>query len=179
MNGSTMMARIRPAVSDADAIGRAGEQRRQDRNFAEHRDQERLQRFLQERREHEQAPDAVDDAGDAGEQFDGGKLADAVAVADARLGALALVLEILRRDADRAVREEEVVLADPRGAFQVSCWPSGACARRSRLPRRRCSRGRYRRSRRSARRDRRWRSDESASSRPRRPASLPCPPACT
>ena len=33
-------------------------------------DQERLQGALQERRKHEQAPDAVDDAGNAGEQFD-------------------------------------------------------------------------------------------------------------
>ena len=39
--------------------------------MAEHGDQERLQGLLQERREHEQAPDAVDDAGNAGEQFDG------------------------------------------------------------------------------------------------------------
>ena len=55
----------------ADAVGRAGEQRRQ------HRDRRRTPRsgtaarLLQERREHEQAPDAVDDAGNAGEQLDG------------------------------------------------------------------------------------------------------------
>ena len=33
-------------------------------------------------------------------------------MADARLGALALVLQILRRDADGGVREENVILAD-------------------------------------------------------------------
>ena len=38
---------------------------------AERVDQERLDVLLQERREDEQAPDAVDDAGDAGQQLDG------------------------------------------------------------------------------------------------------------
>ena len=41
------------------------------RNFAQRGDQERLERLLEERGEHEQAPDAVDDARDAGEQLDG------------------------------------------------------------------------------------------------------------
>ena len=55
---------------DADSVRRTREQRREHRNFTEHIDQERLHILLQERREHEQAPDAVDDAGDAGEQLD-------------------------------------------------------------------------------------------------------------
>src|SRR5262252_281979 len=55
----------------ADAIGRAGKQRRQHRDIAESRDQERLQGFLQERREYEQAPDAIDDAGNTRQELDG------------------------------------------------------------------------------------------------------------
>ena len=47
---------------DADAVGRAGEQGADAGNIAQGVDQERLQGLLQERREHEQAPDAVDDA---------------------------------------------------------------------------------------------------------------------
>jgi hypothetical protein len=70
MKGMTMIARMRPAVKHADAVGRAGEQRRQDRHVLEGADEEGLH-VLQERREHEQAPDAVDDAGDAGQQLDG------------------------------------------------------------------------------------------------------------
>ncbi len=54
----------------ADTVGRAREQGRQPRHIAKYGDQERLDIFLQERRENEQAPDAVDDAGNAGEQFD-------------------------------------------------------------------------------------------------------------
>ena len=65
-----MIARIKPGRQHADAVGRAGEQRRQHRDIAEGRDQERLHVLLQERREHEQAPDAVDDARNAGEQLD-------------------------------------------------------------------------------------------------------------
>ena len=53
-----------------------------------------------------------------GAAMDRDEFADAVAVADAGLGALALVLQILRRDADGGVREEDVVLADPGGPFE-------------------------------------------------------------
>src|SRR5262249_41596356 len=41
-----------------------------DRDVAEQADQEWLQRLLQERREHEQAPDAIDDARNAGQELD-------------------------------------------------------------------------------------------------------------
>ena len=50
--------------------------------------------------------------------MDGDEFADAVAVADAGLGALALVLEVLRGDAGGAVGEEDVVFADAGGAFE-------------------------------------------------------------
>src|SRR5581483_2197698 len=56
----------------ADAVGRPGEHPGQYRHAGEQLDQQRLDVFLQERRQHEQAPDAVDDAGDAGEQLDRG-----------------------------------------------------------------------------------------------------------
>ena len=56
---------------NADAVRRACEQRRQNRDFPEHGDQERLHVLLQKWREDEQAPDAVDDTGNAGEQLDG------------------------------------------------------------------------------------------------------------
>src|ERR1700686_4007528 len=49
----------------------------------------------------------------------GDEFADAVAVAKARLGALAFVLHVLRSHPHRAVRVEEVIFADPCGAFQV------------------------------------------------------------
>src|ERR1035437_4326322 len=65
-------------------------------------------------------------AADGGDQspalcaaMDGDEFADAVAVANAGLGALALVLEVLRGHAGGAVGEEEVVLADRGGAFEV------------------------------------------------------------
>src|SRR5258708_1396155 len=54
----------------ADAVGRSREQSRQPRNVAEYVDQERLQRLLQERREHEQAPYSVDDARDPRQHLD-------------------------------------------------------------------------------------------------------------
>ncbi len=65
------------------------------------------------------AADAGDQAAARGAAVDGDELADAVAVADARLGALAFIFQILRGHADGAVREEDVVFADPGGAFQV------------------------------------------------------------
>ena len=43
-----------------------------------------------------------------GAAVDGDEFADAVAVADAGFGALALVLQVLRGDADGAEREEEL-----------------------------------------------------------------------
>src|SRR5215471_7705479 len=55
----------------ADAIGRAGKQRRQHGDIAESRDQERLQGLLQEGREYEQAPDAIDDAWNTRQDLDG------------------------------------------------------------------------------------------------------------
>src|SRR5215472_10033099 len=54
-----------------DAIGRAGKQRRQHGDIAESRDQERLQGLLQEGREYEQAPDAINDAWNARQELDG------------------------------------------------------------------------------------------------------------
>ena len=56
---------------DADAVGRASKQRRQHGDIAEDGNQGWLQGLLQERREYEQAPDAVDDAGNAGQQLNG------------------------------------------------------------------------------------------------------------
>src|SRR5262249_24316772 len=53
-----------------DAVGRAGEQRRQDRHIAEQVYQERLQRLLQEGGEDEETPNAVDEAGNAGQELD-------------------------------------------------------------------------------------------------------------
>ena len=60
-----------PGGEHADAIRRAREQRGENRYFSEHGDQERLHVLLKKRREDEQAPDAVDDTGNAGEQLDG------------------------------------------------------------------------------------------------------------
>jgi hypothetical protein len=57
MKGSTMMARIR-------------EDRAQDRNAVEDLDHEGLEGVGQERAQHEEAPHAVDDRGNAGEQLD-------------------------------------------------------------------------------------------------------------
>src|ERR1039458_7746568 len=54
-----------------------------------------------------------------GAAMDGDEFANPVAVADARLRSLALVLEVLRRHAHGAVREENVVFADPRGALHI------------------------------------------------------------
>src|ERR1039457_1724726 len=70
---------------------------------------------------HEQvvAADGGDQSPTLGSAMNGDELTDAVAVADAGLGALALVLEVLRGHAGGAVGEEEVVLADPGGAFDV------------------------------------------------------------
>ena len=56
----------------ADAVGRPGEQRAQERHAFECGDDQRLHVQLQKRREHKQAPDAVDDARNAGEQLDRG-----------------------------------------------------------------------------------------------------------
>src|SRR6516165_10413758 len=55
----------------ADAIGWPGKERRQHGDIAARRDQERLQSDLQERREYEQPPDAVDDARDDRQELDG------------------------------------------------------------------------------------------------------------
>src|ERR1035437_7094878 len=79
---------------------------------------------------HEQvvAANGGDQSPALGSAMDGDEFADAVAVADAGLGALALVLEVLRGHAGGAVREEEVILADPGGAFEVVIGHQ-ACAR--------------------------------------------------
>ncbi len=55
---------------NADAEWRPLEQLAHHRDRPEHIDQPRLHVLLQEGREHEQAPDAVDDAGDRGQQLD-------------------------------------------------------------------------------------------------------------
>ena len=55
----------------ADAVGRAFEQGRQQRHVLESVYQGRLHVLLQERREHEQTPDAVDDRRNARQQLDG------------------------------------------------------------------------------------------------------------
>jgi hypothetical protein len=49
----------------------------------------------------------------------GDKLPDAVAAAEARLAALALIFQILRRHAYRGVRIKNVRFADPRGPVHV------------------------------------------------------------
>ena len=54
----------------ADAERRPGEQQADAGNVAERVDQRRLDVLLQKRRQHEQAPDAVDDARDRGQQLD-------------------------------------------------------------------------------------------------------------
>ncbi len=54
---------------DADAIGRSGEERGESRHIGEGVDQPGLQRLLEEGREDEEAPDAVNDRRDAGEQL--------------------------------------------------------------------------------------------------------------
>ncbi len=55
----------------ADAIGRAAEQQADPRQPAQRADQQRLHMGLQERRQHEEAPEPVDDAGNAGQKLDG------------------------------------------------------------------------------------------------------------
>ena len=71
MKGSTMMARISAGREHADAVGRALEEQADAGHLAERVHQEGLHVLLQERREEEQAPDAVDDRRDAGQQLDG------------------------------------------------------------------------------------------------------------
>ena len=56
---------------NADPVRRSGEQSRENRKVSKRVDQKRLQGLLQERRENEQAPDAIDDARNAGQQLDG------------------------------------------------------------------------------------------------------------
>ena len=57
-------------VEQAEIGRRTGEDRAQHGNAVEHADHERLERVGQERPQHEEAPHAVDDRGNAGEQFD-------------------------------------------------------------------------------------------------------------
>ena len=71
MNGSTMIGEHQSRGENADAERRSLEQRADQRQLAQVFDQPGLHVLLQQRREHEQAPDAVDDAGHAGQQFDG------------------------------------------------------------------------------------------------------------
>ena len=70
MNGSTISRESGPR--SGRRCRRAGPANKDDSTgiVAEQRDQARLHVLLQERREYEQAPDAVDDAGNAGEQLD-------------------------------------------------------------------------------------------------------------
>ena len=70
MKGMTMIASTRPAVQHADAERRAVEQRAEDRQRADVFVEPRIHVFGEHRHEHEQAPHAVDDRRDAGEQFD-------------------------------------------------------------------------------------------------------------
>ena len=58
-------------VEQAEIGRRAGEDRAQHRNAFEQTDHERLEVVGHERAEHEEAPHAVDDRGNAGEQLDG------------------------------------------------------------------------------------------------------------
>ena len=82
-------------------------------------------------------------AADGGEQssalgaaMDGDEFADAVAVADAGLGALAFVLQVLGGHAGGAVREEDIVFADAGGAFEVVIGHQAGARRRCALRRR-------------------------------------------
>src|SRR4029077_4761501 len=52
-----------------------------------------------------------------GAPMDGDEFADFIAAADAGGGALAVILEILRREADRGIGEKKIVLADFDGSF--------------------------------------------------------------
>src|SRR5205814_9867590 len=63
--------------------------------------------------------DAGQHASAFGAAMDGHELADSVAAADARCGSFALVLQVLRRHADRAVGVKNIIFADCGGAFQV------------------------------------------------------------
>jgi len=54
-----------------------------------------------------------------GAAVDGDELADLISPPDFGLGGFALVLQILRRHADRAVRIEDIILADPGGTLHV------------------------------------------------------------
>src|SRR5437899_8873174 len=62
---------------------------------------------------------ARDQAAAFGAAMNGDKFADAVAGADARFGALALIFQVLRSYADGCVRIENILLADPGGSFGV------------------------------------------------------------
>src|SRR5204862_2552806 len=65
------------------------------------------------------APDADDQSPALRLAVDGDEFADPVAVANAGLGALAFVLEVLRGDSGGGIGEENVILANPRGPFHV------------------------------------------------------------
>jgi hypothetical protein len=70
MNGQDHHCQDEPGGKHADAVGRACKQRRENGDIAKNCDEKRLQRLLQKRREYEQAPDAVNDAGDPGKELD-------------------------------------------------------------------------------------------------------------
>src|SRR5262249_44815736 len=65
------------------------------------------------------AADAGEGAATSGTSMDGNELADSVTIPDARFSTFAAILQVLRGHANRAVREKDVVLADPGGAFEV------------------------------------------------------------
>ena len=71
MNGITMIAEDQAGGEHADADRAGPEQGADARDIARACRSATAAVCLQERREHEQAPDAVDDAGDAGQQLDG------------------------------------------------------------------------------------------------------------
>src|SRR5206468_243344 len=65
------------------------------------------------------APDAGDQSPTLGSAMNGYEFADPVSIADASLGALALILQVLRRHSNRTVREKNVVRADGGGPFEI------------------------------------------------------------
>ena len=106
-----------------------------------------------------------DQAAALGAAMDGDEFADAVAVADARFGALALVFQILRGHARRCCTGKRRCLRRSRWGLPGKRGPSAACRRRFPLPPDDRNTDRFRRSRRCAPRVEQSRWDESASIR--------------
>jgi hypothetical protein len=72
MNGMIMIARMIPADRRPDADRRTGEELTEDGNTAEDALQRLLHELRQDRAENEQAPHAIDDRRDGGQQLDRG-----------------------------------------------------------------------------------------------------------